>query len=303
MPDYKKVKLITIYMYISELYEKELQYTCQRFSNNSTVEFTDAELMTVYLFVISEEKRFQVKEIHLFAKEYLLSWFPKLPSYQAFNDRLNRLSESFKSLAIVLFTCFAPEDCDLETSLTDSMPIVTCKGKNRKAKVATEIVDKGWCSTKNMYYYGLKLHLLGYRRPGTIPFPEFIGITAASENDLSAFKELFGDKIWNRVIFGDKIFSDQSYFDTKADEQNIEMLTPIKLGKGETECIRQREKAYRDLYGAAVSKVRQPVESFFNWINEKTQIQNAQKVRSTNGLAIHVFGKIAAAFIFLIFNH
>ena len=154
MPEYKKVKLIAIYMYISELYEKELHYTCQRFSNNSTSEFTDAELMTVYLFVINEEQRFQVKQIHRFAKEYLPSWFPKLPSYQAFNERLNKLSETFRTLAIILYTCFIPKDCDLEISLTDSMPIVTCKGKNRKPKVATEIVDKGWCSTKNMYYYG-----------------------------------------------------------------------------------------------------------------------------------------------------
>jgi hypothetical protein len=175
----------------------ELQYTCQRFSNNSSPEFTDQELMTIYLFVMTEQKYHQVNDIHRFAKEYLHSWFPKLPSYQAFNHRLNRLSEAFKALAKGLFTCFVPEDCDLKTSLTDSMPIVTCKGKNRKAKVATEIVDKGWCSTKNMYYYGLKLHLLGFRRPGTIPFPEFIGITAASENDLTAFKELFGDLVYN----------------------------------------------------------------------------------------------------------
>jgi hypothetical protein len=103
------------------------------------------------------------------------------------------------------------------------------------------------------------------------------------------------------VIFGDKIFCDQLYFDNKWSEQNIQMLTPIKLVKGEAECIRQREKAYRDLYGKAVSTIRQPVESFFNWLNEKTKIQEAQKVRSTNGLAVHVFGKMAAAFIYLIF--
>jgi hypothetical protein len=288
-------------MYISELYEMELQYTCQRQSNNSLPEFTDQEVMTIYLFAITEQKYFLVKDIYLFAKEYLHAWFPKLPSYQAFNNRLNRLSEAFKTLAIGLFASYTPKDCDLKTSLTDSMPIVTCKGKNRKAKVATEIVDKGWCSTKNMYYYGLKLHLLGFRRPGTIPFPEFIGITAASENDLTAFKELFGDNIYDRVIFGDRIFFDQPYFDAKWVEQNIQMLTPVKLVKGETECIRLREKAYRDLFGKAVSTIRQPVESFFNWLNEKTKIQEAQKVRSTNGLAVHVFGKIAAAFLFLIF--
>jgi len=302
MPDYKKVKLIAIYMYISELYEKELQYTCQRFSNNSQPEFTDAELMTVYLFVIAEEQRFQIKQIHRFTKDYMLSWFPKLPSYQAFNHRLNQMSETFKFLAIWMFANHLPKDCDFETSLTDSMPIVTCKGKNRKSKVAREVVDKGYCSTKNMYYYGLKLHLLGFRRQGTIPFPEFIAITAASENDLTAFKEFFGDQIYNRLIFGDKIFSDKPYFDLKADRQNIEMLTPVKLPKGEADCIRQREKAFRDLFGAAVSTVRQPVESFFNWVNEKTKIQEAQKVRSTNGLAVHVFGKMAAAFIYIIGN-
>ena len=302
MSDNKKVKLITIYMYISELYEKELQYTCQRFSNNSTPEFTDAELMTVYLFAITEEQRFQVKQIHRFANDYMLSWFPKLPSYQAFNCRLNHLSETFKFLAIWLFSTCIPDNCDLETSLTDSMPIVTCKGKNRKAKVAREIVDKGYCSTKNMYYYGLKLHLLAFRRPGTIPFPEFIGVTAASENDLTAFKEIFGDHIHNRLIFGDKIFSDKPYFDQKADQQNIQMLTPVKLPKGEADCIRQREKTYRDSFGTAVSTMRQPVESFFNWTNEKTKIQEAQKVRSTNGLTVHVFGKMAAAFIYLICN-
>ena len=152
-----------------------------------------------------------------------------------------------------------------------------------------------------MYYYGLKLHLLAFRRPGTIPFPEFVGITPASENDLTAFKNLFGDDICNRVVFGDKIFFDEPYFKIKQTEQNIEMLTPVKLTKGEPEIIRQREKAFRDLYSAAVSTIRQPVESFFNWLNEKTKIQDAQKVRSSKGLAVHVFGKIAAAFIFLIF--
>jgi len=301
MPDYKKVKLVAIYMYISELYESELKYTCQRFSNNSSPEFTDAELMTVYLFVLSEQEYFKLKQIHRFAEEYLLSWFPQLPSYQGFVNRLNRMPEAFKALSMMLFNCFTPKDCDRGISLTDSLPIVTCKSKNRKARVAREIVDKGYCSTKNMYYYGLKLHLLAFRRPKRIPFPEFIGLTAASENDLTAFKELYGDQIYNRLIFGDKIFNDKPYFDIKAEKQNIEMLTPVKLQKGEADCIRQREKAYRDLFGKAVSTIRQPVESFFNWINEKTKIQEAHKVRSTNGLAVHVFGKIAAAYIFLIF--
>ena len=302
MPEYKKDKLILIYMYISDLYEMKLQYTCQRFSNNSSPEFSDVELLTVYLYVLTEQQYFRLRQIHRFTKEYLLSWFPKLPTYQAFVNRINRMSTAFQALCIDLFTNFVPQDCQQHISLTDSMPIVTCKGKNRTAKVAREIVEKGYCSTKNMYFYGLKLHLLGFRREKTIPFPELIGITAASENDLTAFKELFGDNTYNRMIFGDKIFSDKPYFDMKADKQNVTMLTPVKLPKDEPDCIKQREQAFRNLFDKAVSSVRQPVESFFNWLNEKTKIQEAQKVRSTKGLLIHVFGKIAAAFIYLIFN-
>ena len=70
MSDYKQVKLISIYMYISELYEMELQYCCQRQSNNSSPEFTDQEVMSIYLFAITEQKYFLVKDIYLFTKEY-----------------------------------------------------------------------------------------------------------------------------------------------------------------------------------------------------------------------------------------
>ncbi len=79
------------------------------------------------------------------------------------------------------------------------------------------------------------------------------------------------------------------------------MLTPIKGIKGQTEEIKQRDKAFNDLFSCAVSKVRQPIESFFNWLNEKTKIQRAMKVRSTAGLLIHLFGKMSIAFVNLIF--
>lgn len=79
------------------------------------------------------------------------------------------------------------------------------------------------------------------------------------------------------------------------------MLTPIKGIKGQTEETKQRDRAFNDLFSCAVSKVRQPIESFFNWLNEKTRIQRAMKVRLTAGLLIHLFGKMAMAFIYLIF--
>ena len=302
IPKRKEQKLIQIYMYICDLYDSELKYCCQRYSNNSKPSFTDQEIMTIYLFAGHCQKYFLVKDIHSFAKEYLLSWFPKLPSYQTFNYRLNRLSEAFKILSQRLIDSFKPADCDINTSLVDSMPIITCGGRNRIAKVATEITNKGYCSTKNQFYYGLKLHTLAYRRKGTIPFPESMILTPAEENDLTVFKQVWGENIYNRSIFGDKIYSDFEYFDQqKQHKQNIEMRTPVKAIKGQSEIEKQRIKAFNDLFSTAVSKIRQPIESFFNWLNEKTKIQGAQKVRATSGLLIHTMGKIAIAFIYLIF--
>jgi hypothetical protein len=293
----KTNKLVSIYLFISDLYEKELKFSCQRFSNNANPDFTDAEILTVYLFCKKEEQKSKKKDMYNFIINYYLSWFPKIPSYQAFCNRLNLLNAAFKQLDVHLFSNFLPDDCDFDTSLVDSMPIMCSKGKNRIGKVATEIADKGYCSTKNVYYYGLKLHLLGFRRKGKLPFPEMIAISQASENDLNIFRNEFDNYLYNRTIYGDKIYYDIDYFKEREISNIYQMLTPIKLVKGEAECLRQRDKAYNDLFSKMVSTVRQPIEALFNWIIEKTDIQNAAKVRSTKALLTHVFGCIAAAFL------
>lgn len=299
IPKAKALRLIAIYLYICKLYHEELEHLSQRYSNNDKPEFTDQEIMTLYLFTVQQEQRFSISQIYSFADQYLRSWFPALPSYKAFNNRLNRLSEAFKAVAAHSFSNFIPTECDTDRSLLDSMPIITCSGK-RNAKVAVEITDKGYCSTKSMFYYGLKLHALAFYGSKRLPFPEHVVITPASENDLNVFKQDWGS-IPNRTFFGDKIYNDAEFFKDLAINTNSVMLTPVKGVKGQPEVIKQRDKAANDLFSTAVSTIRQPIESLFNWLIVKTDIQRACKVRSTKGLLVHVFGKIAAAFIYLVF--
>ncbi len=134
-----------------------------------------------------------------------------------------------------------------------------------------------------------------------MPFPEQFQLTPASENDLNLFKQAWGE-IENRTFFGDKIYHDSQYFKDAENSQNSLMLTPVKAVKGQDAGIRQRDKAANDLFSTAVSRIRQPIESLFNWLIEKTDIQRASKVRSTKGLMAYVFGRLAAAYITLIFN-
>lgn len=295
----KADKLIKIYFQVCEKYEKELKFSCMRFSNNDEPEFTDQEAMTIYLFCVNQEQRMKIKQIHSFANDYLRSWFPRLPSYAAFDNRLNRLSEAFKQLAGSLLIEYKPSTCSEDESVLDSLPIITCSGK-RTGKVASEITDKGYCSTKSMYYFGLKLHALAFKHPNKLPFPEQLLVTSASENDLTVFKNAWAS-IEDRTFYGDKIYHNVDYFNNLTTSKNSIMLTPIKGVKNQSEWEKNFDRAYNDLFSKAVSTIRQPIEAFFNWLIEKTDFQRASKTRSTAGLLVHVFGKISAAFISLIF--
>jgi hypothetical protein len=295
----KALKLVKIYSTICDSFEKDLKYTCERFSNNTKQDLTDQEIMTIYLFTVQEEQRFSIKQIHKFACDYLLDWFPKLGSYAGFSNRLNQLSEAFRRLSASIFEDFLPSDCFIDQSLLDSMPIITCSGK-RNGKVAKDLTDKGYCSTKSLYYYGVKLHALAFRRLNTIPFPEEIQITPASVNDLTVFKEAWSEKT-NRNFFGDKIYINEDFFSELEQEKKSIMMTPVKGIKGQCQELKNRDKAANDLFSTAVSRVRQPIESLFNWLIVKTDIQKASKVRSSKGLLVHLFGKITAAFINLMF--
>ncbi|MDR2764388.1 MAG: transposase [Tannerella sp.] len=283
-----------IYCYVCEQWEEKLQYCCQRFSNNNPPAFTDQEAVCIYLYCMSVERRFRVKDIYGFASLYLRSWFPRLPSYVAFVNRMNRLNEALRLLAESVLTDFQPEACDTGITLVDSMPVITCSGK-RRPKVAGEMVTKGYCSTRDMYYYGLKLHAAGYRRRGHLPFPARLILTEASVNDLTLLKSI-GDSFYDTSFFGDR-----DCWKLMAASNRIEMLTPVKSIPGESEWEKQRNRAWANLYSAAVSSVRQPVESLFNRLIEKTDIQRAAKVRSSKGLLTFIFGRIAAPFIFLVF--
>lgn len=296
----KAIDLIALYYYVCECYNEELRWHCQRFSNNSSQEITDEEIITIYLYAMMYEDKSKLTQIHAYAKRYLLSWFPHLPAYATFVTRLNRMSAVFPRLAANFLQNIDRQHVEESISVVDSLPIMLCSAK-RTGKVARkEIVDKGYCATKGIHYWGVKLHALCFSRPGKLPLPECLELTSASENDLTAMRQRL-ELLAGRMVFADKAYADKAVQQVMQ-EQKSEILTPIKLVKGECAQVRQFKKAADDLFSTAVSRIRQPIESFFNWLIEHYGLQNASKVRSYNGLIIHIFGKIAAALALWVFN-
>ena len=284
-------QLISVYLTICKAYEEKLCGNMVRLSNHVPMGLTDEEVMTIYLNgVISGH--YKVKNIYEYTRRHLRDWFPRLPSYEGFNYRINKLSHLFEGLVESLLADL-PADIRRDLpALLDSMPIIMAQGGRRfKACVAQEIAtSNGYCATKNLHYYGIKLHLMGQYTNGSMPIPVNLLITNAGTGDIKVWDEM-------KLPNGLRVFADKAYQrggNSIEQDQGITLFTPVKKKKGQ----KLLDAADR-LLSSAISSVRQPIECVFSWIEEKTKLQMASKVRSYEGLMVHVFGKLAAAFILL----
>jgi len=272
-------------------------------SNNYQPNFTDQEVITIFLYCLIVEKKREIKDIYNFADNYLRPWFPDMvESYEGFLTRLNNLHGVFPVICQILIHAkmevIHPEKIrlyqGLVSSVVDSMPIIMAKGpRSIGAKVAPEYCNKGYCATKKLHYYGLKLHVMGFSIFGKLPLPEYIGTSPASNHDLTVFKP-FWEAIHDRAIFADKAYANQAFEQWLTENNNVQILTPVKMKRGQ-----KKMELMDKMYSRAVSQIRQPIESFFNWIIEKVGIQNASKVRSEKGLFVHVYGRFAAALMIM----
>ena len=252
-----QLQLITLYLAVCKHWQEVGWAQAHRHAPFADLSFTDEEVVTLYLFAVAMEQ--SARSRHPRACPALLARFVSPAA------RLRSL-------------CAAPE--------VDSMPVIMARqGRRFNAKVAPELASSGYCPTKNLYFYGVKIHLVGDRQPGTLPSPRFIGLAPAGLNDGPALEQVVP------ALPYEELYADKAYEYLKRREGlPFTILTPVKKQAGQ-----EHLDAADAWVSRAVSRVRQPVESIFNWIEEKTGIEIASKVRSYQGLLVHVFGRLAAA--------
>jgi len=204
----------------------------QRLSNNWQPDFTDQELLTVYLFG-QLQGHFKQKRIHEYILQHFADWFADLPTYQSFNYRLNNLAETLPVIVFELlrklgesYQDYFEEDC-----VIDSMPIMLAvRGRSLQAKVAGEIANQSYCANKAIYYHGVKMHLLARKRGGQLPQPEMLKITPAADHDLRVLQEFEGKILGN--AFADKAYTD-GYTERGFKEKGVIICTPDKKRKNQ----------------------------------------------------------------------
>ena len=290
-----ELQLIQLYTLACELHDKGRAACFQRISNNVRPGgITDQELIAIYWFCHLHQ-RFTKKAMHEFIRDYWWEYFPKLPAYQTFVARLNQLELTFQALGAQLQARLNARQVAEFDQLIDSMPIALARGGHAyTAKVARETADIGYCASKKLFFHGIKLHAVAMRRGGQLPQPQEVWLREASCNDLRSFKEQELD-VPLTTLFGDKAYGDRT-LSAELTAQGITLRTPQKQLKG-TE-LNEWEK----YYNRCVSRLRQPIEGFFNWLQKKTQIHFASTVRSDDALKVHCWGKLTAAYLILVFN-
>lgn len=287
-------QLIELYLFACHIYDNRSETCFQRLSNNARPEFTDQELVAIYLFG-HLNNLFEKKAIHKFIDRYWRHYFPRLPAYQTFAARLNLLEQTFQTIGGYLNERLAESRTPEIDHIIDSVPVMLARGGHAYgARVARDVSDVGYCASKKTYFHGVRLHTIAQRRFGGIPLPAQIWLREGSCHDLQSVREQ-AISLPGSALIGDRAFPDPTLRQMLA-EQHTTLLAVRKKPKGKE--LSKSEKSYNRL----VSKFRQPVESFFNWLIDRTDIQRAGRVRSTEGLMLHCWGKLTFAAYLLVFN-
>ena len=144
-------KLIELYCAICHHSEdSRIAEKMQHGSNNKSAQFTDVELMTAYLWG-AQQGLLTRKSIYNFIRTYHLGEFQKLPSYQAFCRRLNRLAAAFAALAEVLFEQKLASSEPTHGYVLDSCPVMVSVGsRSNTAKTARDLCNLTRNPTKNL---------------------------------------------------------------------------------------------------------------------------------------------------------
>ena len=222
------------------------------------------------------------------------AWFPQLPTYEVWNRRLNRDHQALAYVFNLILRRFAPQFAG--EFVVDTFPVVVCQAQHAyRSRAAQPFVSKGYCAAKKKYYIGAKVEIVTARRPGQLPVPVGYFIATAKTHDLPLAEDTLTD-LSGVVLYGDKAYIDHT-FQLQLFDQHTELIVPVKKKKNEPP-LGLFDQAFNTLHAST----RQPVECLVSWINNKTNIEDASKVRSVNGLFATIALKMIAALILLIFN-
>src|SRR5919202_5097665 len=182
-------QLIELYLLACHVYDTRSETCFQRLSNNARPDFTDQELVAIYLFG-HLQGMFEKKAIYKLIDKYWRHYFPQLPAYQTFVARLNLLEQTFQTIGGYLNELLAESRTPEIDHIIDSVPVMLARGGHAyTARVARDVSSVGYCASKKTYFHGVRLHAIAQRRCGAMPLPAQAWRREGSCHDLQPARE------------------------------------------------------------------------------------------------------------------
>jgi hypothetical protein len=196
-------------------------YLCDEFlkaighHDDPQVRLSTAEVMSVAL-VAATFFGGNVEASRSFLDEY--GYIQKAISKSRFNPRLHAIDSSlWQQLFDLLAEVFKQNNSD-QSYVVDSLPVAVCDNIRIRRSKLYPLQEhgeafRGYIASKRRYFYGLRVHLVSTASGEPVEFT----LAAASEADISLFKELKLELPEGALICADKGYTDYHYEDLLED--------------------------------------------------------------------------------------
>jgi hypothetical protein len=196
-------------------------YLCDEFlkaighHDDQQVRLSSAEVMSVAL-VAATFFGGNVEASRSFLDEY--GYIQKAISKSRFNRRLHAIDSSlWQQLFDLLAEVFKQNNPD-QSYVVDSLPVAVCDNIRIRRSKLYPLQEhgeafRGYIASKRRYFYGLRVHLVSTASGEPVEFT----LAAASEADISLFKELKLELPEGAIICADKGYTDYHYEDLLED--------------------------------------------------------------------------------------
>lgn len=221
MPNYTVADLQDVFVYaIIDEYLQNCKHRSQtRCSATGTpAKLSDAEIIFIFVSACLEYggnccKALLAHKRHGNIKQVL--------DKSQFNRRLHRLQAVIEELIGFFCTMAAMAG---EHYALDSFPLPVCRNiRIKRCKLVKSPEYRGYCASKQEYYYGFKVHLITAADGRIIEF-EF---TPAAVSDTAAFNLLIFNLPVEKELFADKAYNNYHQEQTLREDGNI-LLAPIR---------------------------------------------------------------------------
>jgi hypothetical protein len=196
-------------------------YLCDEFlkavghHDDQQVRLSTAEVMSVALLAAAFFGG-NVEASRSFLDEY--GYIERAISKSRFNRRLHAIDSSLWQLLFDLLAEVFKQNNPHQSYVVDSLPVAVCDniriGRSKLYPLQEHgETFRGYIASKRRYFYGLRLHLVSTASGEPVEFT----LAAASEADISLFKELKLELPEGALICADKGYTDYHYEDLLED--------------------------------------------------------------------------------------